>query len=193
MISYAELHGSRVFLFQENSVQVVNLDLPLATQSVAAAGFVFGVDGRVASCLGPSGAVTFTDLKTTRVKNHDASDLLPPEGQSMPVPIQATTDGLLAYVSGQRGIQCVNTISGQLVYQVPWPKSVEPKVALVVTQQSNVGGGFRGNPFGETLDPGANRHPTANCSLACIQNGILYTLTAENTVVALEGASVDGR
>jgi hypothetical protein len=201
-MSYAELHGSRLLLFQNSQLYIVDLDLPLTTQTFSVSGYLFGMSGRVACTVGQTGACTFTDLKTRTIKSHALKDLLPAQGQNMTVPIQATTDGLMAYITGQRGIQCVNTKSGEVVFQVAWPKNVAPEVEK--TQVATVappnpfgipfGGGFsRGYYPTPTHNPSTFRNPRATCSLACIHNGILYTLTADNTVVALEGASVDGR
>jgi tetratricopeptide (TPR) repeat protein len=195
-VSYAELKGSRLLLFQNSQVHSVDLDLPLSTKTAAFSGFLFGMSGRVACAVGQNGTCTFTDLRTSRVISHVATDLLPAQGQNMSVPIQATTDGLLAYITGQRGIQCINTKSGEVVFHVPWPKGVKPEneaTVVAAVAQPNPFGSLQGSYVQTTHNPGAFRNPTAACTLACIDNGILYTLTAADTVVALEGAPVDGR
>jgi outer membrane protein assembly factor BamB len=199
-LSYAELQGSRVLLYQNYTVHTVELDLPLATKTNGLVGYLFGKVGRT-TCTLASSVATFTNLNNASVKSHPLTDLLPVPGKVMSVPIQATTDGLLAYVTGQRGIQCINIKSGELVFQVPWPKSVAPEVVTSTVVAVAQPFGYSpsrsinlssANPY-QPPNPGAQRNPTANCSLACISNGILFTLTAADTVVALEGATVDGR
>lgn len=205
--SHARLLDSKLVLFQNGQVQTIDLDVPLAGHTAVAQGILVGLSGRVACMLSTNSDLNFVDLTAGSIRTYQPTEILPEVGKVPTVRVHATMQGMLVYLTGQRGIQCVNVRSGEAIFSVPWPANVEP--AYVATRQvatrqvaGNLGlaappiryaGGGMAYPYPGTSSPVVHKNPTTTSTVATIHNGILYTLSADDTVVALKGASLDGR
>lgn len=192
------LLGSQMVLFQNSQVQTVDLNVPLAGTTTSASGYFVGLSGRIACILGANSNLSFVNLKTGSVKSFTPTDVLPEQGKVPTARTQATMSGSLVYISGQRGITCVSVRSGEAIYTALWPKLVTPEyqVAQVNNPAPQIySGRYPSYPSSQTPQQlyQMSLNPTQNSTVATIDNGILYTLTTTKTIVALEGASVDGR
>ena len=152
-----------------------------------------GLSGRVACTLNTNSVVNFVDLESGETKKYQPTDILPESGKVPSTRIQATLQGMLVYLTGQRGIQCVNTRTSEALYSVPWPASVQPEYASAPSPTPNLHGSFTRYPSHMQMNPAMSMHPQMTSTVATIQDGVFYTLSADDTVVALKGASVDGR
>lgn len=189
--SHASFQESRVTLYQNGQIHSVDLELPLSSKTIAGQGFLIGTAGRSACFLTHNSQLNLVDLKTGMANTFQPTEILPKQGSPPGLSVQAAMDGMLVYLTGQRGIVCVNVKTGERVFGSPWPESIKPAEPLPGTSTA---GAINSSylPIG-SYSSTSQTNPKMTSVLARVHNGVLYTLTAADTVVALEGASVDGR
>ncbi|MHC4202684.1 MAG: hypothetical protein ACYSU0_22050, partial [Planctomycetota bacterium] len=108
--------------FTQQSLFVLDLELPLHARQINVAGTFVGVSGRVA-CLLNQGSLVLADMTTGGTKTYGLQEV---SGGQPYARVGACVDGPHVYVTGPGGIVCVNARAALRLAYSPWPKAVVP-------------------------------------------------------------------
>ena len=114
------LAGDRLLLFGPSGLLIVRLDVPFKSKAVSATGAFVGLAGRTA-CLLQASHLALIDVVSGDVKTFPLKDIT--EGRGA---VQAALDGLMVYVTGPKGILCVNARTRQSAFTASWPAALAP-------------------------------------------------------------------
>lgn len=176
------LERDRVLLFDQSSLLTLPLGLPLAGRRTGFSGTFVGVSGQTLCILQPA-MLLFIDLRSGTTRGCPLAEI---SGGNNAARLQAAIDGPLVYVTGPRGITCVNARSGLRVFCCPWPDVAAPAESSLASAQIYYGlhGLFVSSGGGQS-----NCLPMADC----VGDGVLYATARPDLLVALVEADQDGR
>lgn len=200
----AALVGPWVLLLDPSGISVVRTDLPLGGKRLMVQAALVGVSGRTA-CLVSGNELLLVDVADGTARRFGLQDQ--PSPSPYPLPVTAVVDGPLVYVSGPRGILCLNARTAQRVFQADWPKDLAsaaasstpspssplapspyaatPGVSYVITSSPyGPSSGMAVDPYGRRIVPSG---------VLRVGPGRIYATPSPSRVAALKERAADGR
>ncbi len=208
------LVGDRLVLGANSQLGLHRLDMPLLGKQVSVSGTYIGRHGRLLCMMQHAGALAVVD---TRDGNRHDIAIGEVSGNNPQQYAQCVLDGPLAYVSGPKGLLCVNITTRTKVFMCEWPEELRESEEEDEALASNVPGpsphmvGMMGlhHMARRVSAPHTAHHQVVQYKLngvsfqingnqgaalpmaAAARDGVLYTLLEPGVLVAVEAAETE--
>jgi hypothetical protein len=181
---FAVLNDNRLMLASNDRISTMDIDLPIAGRNNRTVGTYLGCIGQHV-CFLRANEFYSINLVDGRRGYYTLNDVT---GGLTTSRLQAVIDGPLVYVTGPRGLVCINVLAGKRVFRGPWPEGAElaaddprwPADAGGVDQSSQ----YLWNGVSVPLSGAARCTPP----IGAVFGGTLYVAITPWRVVAIEGA-----
>lgn len=170
------IHENSLLLFDPGRLLCLRLDLPLAGRQSNVSGTYVGISGRTV-CMLSNQTLAFIDPATGNIRTCNLPETT---GGNAGARLQAAIDGPLVYVTGPRGILCINARTNQRVFFSAWPEIIAPPGETPPAQQS-----ANYNLHGTCISVGGQQGPCIPL-VERVEDGVLFATPEPFRVVALE-------
>lgn len=176
------LNGGRLLLMGHNTMQVLQLELPLPAQSYSFNGTYLGIAGDRACFLQQQG-LSLVDLEDGSSRQVVLQEFFPAG------PENGCIDGLRVYISGDAGVACVNARTSDVLFTAPWPDVVLPVEEMpsdsMVVNNLHTQHSRNYLPGGRVQQQDGSGKSQYYQTVCAVREGVLYALQSPDRLVAL--------
>jgi outer membrane protein assembly factor BamB len=177
------LRDGLLLLFNQSSLLVFDLDLPLKGRQIQVSGTFVGMAGRVA-CFLQQTQLYLVDTSTGQSKPYSLQEIV---GGRQNARVGACVDGPHVYVTGPGGVACVNARAALRVAHCAWPELVAGDDGLLAVPAAAVPQSIQYYLQG-TVTSRNNGSGPCMPMVDRVAGGVLYATPTPSRVVALEEA-----